>query len=245
MSVDARLQCHHALQVATRIARAYLPEQADDSHTNFGWEVDALFGHPIGSPSGEFQAGLQIAQLALWIGDHHVLLDGLTLADALEWAGSQVQSLGLDPAGLSKPLHFTIPTHPVAEGARFAWHAHQRAFEELGGWYALAYELLEEVREKNNGSSVRCWPHHFDIATLIDLGEGRSVGAGLSPGDESSPEPYFYVNVWPYPAPDRLPALQHGRWNTQGWTGAVFAGRDGAREFLEEATTNLISLAKD
>jgi hypothetical protein len=245
MIVDARLQCHHALQVATRIARAYLPEQPDDRHTNFGWEVDALFGHVIPAPGGDFQAGLQIAHLALWIGDARLVLDGLTLEDAIEWAEGAVRSRGLDPAAIRKPLHFTLPAHPVADGARFAWHGYERQFEELASYYALASDSLDPVREKWNGSPVRCWPHHFDIATLIDLGEGRSVGAGMSPGDEATPDPYFYVNVWPYPKPDTLPALTVGRWNTEGWTGAVLQGRERVGEFLESAASSLISIAKD
>jgi len=75
---------------------------------------------------------------------------------------------------------------------------------------------------------VRCWPHHFDIATLIALDPGmnpetaRSIGVGLSPGDAGRPHPYFYVTLWPYPKDRELPALEGGGvWNTEGWTGAV------------------------
>jgi hypothetical protein len=75
---------------------------------------------------------------------------------------------------------------------------------------------------------VRCWPHHFDIATLIEFAppqggdSGRSIGVGLSPGDSSYPEPYFYVTPWPYPNDPPLPDLAaRGEWHTEGWLGAV------------------------
>jgi hypothetical protein len=49
-------------------------------------------------------------------------------------------------------------------------------------------------------SEVRCWPHHFDLGSLIVVetsadGElTKSIGIGLSPGDEAHAEPYFYVS---------------------------------------------------
>ena len=48
-------------------------------------------------------------------------------------------------------------------------------------------------------SPVRCWPHHFDIATCVALESGdpereRGIGTGLSPGDGTYGQPYFHVN---------------------------------------------------
>ena len=37
---DARLQLHHAAQVANAAAISYLIPAPDDSHTNFGWRPD-------------------------------------------------------------------------------------------------------------------------------------------------------------------------------------------------------------
>jgi hypothetical protein len=83
---------------------------------------------------------------------------------------------------------------------------------------------------------VRCWPHHFDIATLIDRGAAadktaRSVGVGMEPGDDSYAEPYYYVNAYPPPAAGAmLPALAgDGSWHTAGWFGAVLPGSRLAR----------------
>jgi hypothetical protein len=91
--------------------------------------------------------------------------------------------------------------------------------------------LLEAVRHREGSDEVRCWPHHFDVATLLTLDDApgesaRSIGIGMSPGDASYDEPYFYVTPWPYPsAKTELPQLEGGGiWHTHGWTGAVLRG---------------------
>jgi hypothetical protein len=79
---------------------------------------------------------------------------------------------------------------------------------------------------------VRCWPHHFDIAILVGLEQGdpehaRSIGIGLSPGDDYYAQPYVYA--CPYPKPDTadLPALPPGgRWHTREFFGAVATASD-------------------
>jgi hypothetical protein len=70
---------------------------------------------------------------------------------------------------------------------------------ELAAWFANAEYLLVCVQRQMIGheltaSDVRCWPHHFDLATLISFPTRETdvtgyVGAGLSPGDEYYNEP--------------------------------------------------------
>ena len=105
------------------------------------------------------------------------------------------------------------------------------AFAELERWYANAARVLRELREVEGGSPVRCWPHHFDIATLIPLSgdsdpeTARSIGVGMTPGDEYYAEPYWYVTPWPYPAePSLQPLAGGGSWHTEKWLGAVLPG---------------------
>jgi len=103
-----------------------------------------------------------------------------------------------------------------------------------------------------NASAVRCWPHHFDIATLLALDPAatpsniaRTIGAGLSPGDVDDPGGYWYVTPWPSPAVSEPPPLAAGgAWHRAGWFGAVLplsrpGGRDETRvsAFLESAVT--------
>jgi len=49
-----------------------------------------------------------------------------------------------------------------------------------------------------------------------------TIGVGLSPGDASYNEPYWYVSPSPYPDTTSLPALDgNGFWHSQHWVGAV------------------------
>ena len=232
---DARLQCHHAAQAIVSLGISLLPQRDDDSHTNLGWdpELGALTSHPV--PGIEpFRGGLAIAELELLVaGDgisNRIPLSGKTMADAWQWLLAEVRKAGGDFKRMTNAKHYTIPSHPVAVGAPFQRQP-AAAFAELAAYYGLADRILSGVAAKTPGASpVRCWPHHFDIATLITLPPRgpttRTVGAGLSPGDDSYGEPYFYVTPSPYPPVDRLGRLPSGHWHTTGWTGAVLPGSE-------------------
>ena len=69
---------------------------------------------------------------------------------------------------------------------------------------------------------MRCWPHHFDLDCAVDLGRGRTMGIGYSPGDEFCDEPYFYTSMWPepfIPSLPLLPAMAH--WHTYKFLAAM------------------------
>jgi hypothetical protein len=46
-------------------------------------------------------------------------------------------------------------------------------FGELAHWFGNSAAVLTELRSRTGSSEVRCWPHHFDIATLVYHGAGR------------------------------------------------------------------------
>ena len=60
----ARLQAHHAAQWLARAARAYVPPQPDDGHTNLGWD-DTLDGFTTHRMQGGMRLSLKIADLTL------------------------------------------------------------------------------------------------------------------------------------------------------------------------------------
>jgi len=77
---------------------------------------------------------------------------------------------------------------------------------------------------------VRCWPHHFDIATYVSLEHGdfetaKGIGVGMSPGDESYDQPYFYINPFPHLNAAELPAPPSpGHLHNEGFVGAIATG---------------------
>jgi hypothetical protein len=236
---DARIQAHYAVQWLARAARAYLPANPDDSHTNLGWD-DALGGLETHKLQGA-RVALKFSPLALAILEgkdsapsRMFPLDGHKEADARAWLGEELGHLGLDARALDTALPYKLPVHKLSAGAPYTAAALADALRDLASWYSNANRSLERVREamatrKLTASPVRCWPHHFDLATLITLEpprgtveSGRTIGVGLSPGDETINEPYFYVTPWPYPPVAKLPRLPEiGGWYTKKFTAAL------------------------
>ena len=64
----------------------------------------------------------------------------------------------------------------------------------------------------------------------VENAPGRTVGAGLSPGDGSYAEPYYYVTPYPYPQGPFFTTKKVGAWHTDGWVGAVLTASELIRE---------------
>ena len=97
---------------------------------------------------------------------------------------------------------------------------------------------------------MRCWPHHFDLATLTTLTARDPtgyIGAGLSPGDDYYDEPYFYVSIHPKPDPAALPDLPAlGHWHQRDFIGAVATARSiVAAKNPQAATDDFLRAAVD
>lgn len=237
---EARLQAHYAAQWLARAARAYVPAQPNDGHTNLGWDngFAGLVTHPL--TNGE-RVGLRLADLTLAVMDpsgvrpvRRFALDGHTDAEARAWLGGELSGTGLDASALDALPPYALPAHAIASGARYLTRGLSDALAELALWYANADAVLGLLRQdllarKLAAPPVRCWPHHFDLDTLVTFGAGegaRSMGAGCSPGDHYYDEPYFYVSLYPGPDVRMLPRLPPiGHWHTKDFTGAIVPAR--------------------
>jgi hypothetical protein len=271
--IDARLQLHWAAQPACAVGKLLAPPQPDFSQQSFQWREGerALPQSPIPAPT-PFRSAVRPSPPALTLLAEgggvlaELPLHGQTLDEAYAWTAENVERL-LErplPGALERPEG--LPDHPVAHGAPFDTRD-AAAFAELGRYFAGAHRLLEALADRTPGASpVRCWPHHFDIATLIQLGSttgdteaeaAPTIGIGMSPGDGTYDEPYFYVTPWPYPENPALSALPSGgTWHREGWLGAVLlaeafvgASTNGAQhrriqEFLDAAVTACRELIK-
>jgi hypothetical protein len=241
--VGARLELHWAAQILGSVGLTYGVAVPDFSHTSLTWiEKPGVLGSPpLGDRTGT-RFALKIDDLSLLaIGENGSTrhpLAGQTLDAGYHWLSNEV-SRRLDKAEKKELLRFEheMPGHPVKDGAEFA-AAPTEHFAELGRWYATAFQRLRNIAARTPAASpVRCWPHHFDVASLVHIDppgrgeEARSIGVGMSPGDGSYPEPYWYVTPWPYPAAKLLPELDTGHWHTEGWVGAVLTGT----EFVDQS----------
>jgi len=230
--VEARFQLHYAAQVVSGVGRSWIPREADDSHTSLVWleSFQALAGAGLEGKT-PLRVALEVATMRLLLLDADsgelgsFALAGRTLAEAYAWVGGEITARRGDDPGEFAPLHYELPEHPLAAGTPF--DANQTmGTAELTRWFSNAHHVLSAVSREQGASPVRCWPHHFDIAVLIGLGGGRSIGVGLSPGDSAYPEPYWYVGPWPHPKPEKWPELPAGKWHTAGFTAAVLTGTE-------------------
>jgi hypothetical protein len=231
---EARLQAHYAVQWLARLARAAVPAQPDDSHTNLGWDdrLDGFVTHPL--PDGA-RLGLRLSDLTLTAeggeAGRAFPLIGRSDAEAREWMDLVFAADGLDVQALDAPSPYAMRPHAIAQGGTYGGDI-AAALRELAAWFADGQIAIETVRRAmlgygHDAPAPRCWPHHFDLATLASFPLPRGattahVGAGLSPGDRYYAEPYFYLSLYPAPDPSALPPLPPlGHWHVEDFTGAV------------------------
>jgi len=238
--VDATLELHWAAQILAAAGQALVAPRDDDSHRAMTWDpvLRALVGSGFAGPY-PFRLALRPENLTLALLDRgdQVLgslpLGGRTTADALDWVRSGLATyLGRLPDALVLP-DYDMPAHAVGRGAPFrsGRDAERRVLTAL---YASAASLLSElISTRSDASPVTCWPHHFDIATLITLERGaggaatKTVGVGLAPMGGGYGTWYWYVSPWPYPPVEGLPTLMGpGSWHSEGWTGAVLTSAE-------------------
>ena len=251
---DSRLQLHHAAQFGAAAGSSYLPHLPDHRYSSLEWvaALGGLFSAVIPGRTA-FRIGVRPVKLGLLIvsednrpiAEYH--LHGRTIIEARDWIRERIKLLGGDGSRYTLTRDYEIPRHDVTYGESFDASEPAR-FEQLANWFANSAALLDSVsRSALVASDVRCWPHRFDIATLIEVAPDRTIGVGMEPGDDYYDEPYFYVMMHPQSAASRIrsrPLWGSGTWHTSDWVGAVLPGsRFGpvasqerqVREFLDSA----------
>lgn len=230
----ARQQVHQAVQQVSAVGRKYLEKSKDDRTANLVWvpQHQRLAGNWVES-SVIFRASLDIPNLAVLLVDDEMTtlgrfdLKGKTQAQSMVWLEEQLVNLEMNTEDFTLSLPYQIPDYPTAHGKAFE-QKDLKAFEELAAYFHNADHILRPLkREFPQSTDVRCWPHHFDIATQIILNDtgdpetSNHIGAGMSPGDEFYNQPYFYLSPWPYPSKADLLPLEAGSWHEKDWLGAV------------------------
>lgn len=237
-----RLLLHHAAQVVAAAGRSLVPPRPDDGHTSLEWtSPHSLTGQEVPGKR-PWRASLRsdepaLAVLADGAEVGRYALAGRTQKAAFEWLADRARELGAPVERLTLAPPYALPEHPFGAGAAFEAPG-DGLLAELARWFGNADALLRRIADAWPGAaSVRVWPHHFDVGSVLPLADGHgeevpSIGIGLSPGDEGIAEPYFYVTPWPAPgAAEPLPELAAGgRWHREGWTGAVLEASEAVAE---------------
>lgn len=233
---QAREQSHQAIQNVAAVGRSFLSESKNDENANLEWDpkLQRLVGRWVETDDITFRSSISISEMTVYLVNRDFetissfALQDKKQTDIMVWLEHQLGELGFESSKINLAYPYKIPEYPTAKGEPF--HVtNMVACRELSRLYNNTSLLVQKhaVREENH-TSVKCWPHHFDIAgqvILQDTGDpatSRSIGIGMSPGDKYYNEPYFYVSSWPYPTKN-LPNIDEslGHWHTDDWVGAV------------------------
>jgi len=219
---QARLALHHAVQLVAAVGQALAPRAEDDSQQSLTPDgCGAWLGVPVAG--GTLRAAIDPLAFELWLAGGagrpvaSLPLAGRTLEDGLAFLTDELRQRGLAVA-LEVPRHpADFPAHALA-GARFE-AGDLPARQELARLFADTGRLLAALVGAA-GSPLRLWPHHFDLACSLRVGD-RSLGLGVSPGEGAEGRPYWYAAPWSVLPGESLPALAGGgSWHLEGWTGA-------------------------
>ncbi|MEL6557610.1 MAG: DUF5996 family protein [Bacteroidota bacterium] len=231
---STREQLHQAVQLVSAVPRSYLPHDPSDELASLSWheEREALESKQVAG--FVFSLSLKEMYVSILNNDQEfeaLALEGKSVNQGLRWLKEHVNKFGL----AEEQLHLKLPYEIGIDNFDTSLKFHTETQQELSNLYAGAKAILDQVVKENmEASAIRCWPHHFDIATLIPLQENEngevtsSLGVGFSPGDQVISQPYFYVNIWPDSLLSDLNKhdLWAGHWNDTEWSGAVLHYQD-------------------
>ena len=238
---STRRSLHLAVQTVANVGRTYLQAPEDHGNVSLRWlpKLNGLAGQPVPAGSSRVVAVLSFDPLEWQLLDgkgallSKVPFAGKNLTQVEDAVRGELKRHGLDDSRYSVKPPFELQSHPLLEGGLFSPEWDQDERRELASYYAGADQVLRALAaEFQVALGPRCWPHHFDYALMLTLEPGsaekaRSVGLGLSPGDQYYDQPYFYSTPWPYPPAAKLPAVpKPASWHTQEWTGAVLRASD-------------------
>lgn len=227
---EARIQLHYAIQPLASVSNAL----ADISHKGISWDDRLGFTTQIMINAKSYHVTLDPITFTLKLLSHRYqvisafALSEHTFSEAFYWIRALVEGLGGEKESIT-PISYPPNDFPYSELSRGSAFNLNRLTATLAEQYANANLILQElVQQESMASKVRIWPHHFDIATLIAIPDdmtmkSKSIGVGLSSGDSSYEQPYWYVTPYPYPDDiSNLPDLDgNGNWHSKNWVGAV------------------------
>lgn len=226
------IQIHWLSQVIAKMNRTFVPEQADESHTNLYFDpiVKRLFGRWIDSPDGKIILAFNLGSLSFeWLDTRQKILHAISVLDKnmeeLEkYVIAYPEKLGMKTDIFSSPLHFKIPEYGIVSLKK-----EDVSDPGVNSWTFFRYlanracqDMLGYIQAE---SEIRIWPHHFDTGVYTMATENLGMGFGLAMKDEMIGQAYFYLSGYNRDSAvsyKKTDPLTKGRWETgEQWNGAV------------------------
>lgn len=245
---QGREETHRAIQLVGSFPRNFLPYDPSDASASLIWN-DQISGFETQEVKGIKVGFNLIEQSILLLKDDTVNSTISTINETFELTfstlSSELEKMGFEVKSFNYELPYELPRAITNRGNPFT-RQDVHALKKLVELYSLTNSILSEVfKVVDEASDIRCWPHHYDLATLVtveaheDPEKAKSIGFGFSPGDGDYDEPYFYLTPWPYPSANDLYELTTPAfWNTDGWTGGVLKALDVPHDKEKTIITN-------
>jgi hypothetical protein len=232
---SARKSLHIVVQLVSLLPRNLLPHDPTDGTASLEWNksnksLESInVSNEVGLP---VRVGLSFKKFELYIGGSGGIIAALemrgkTALEAFEWLKTELGKLDFNSDKLTLNLPYELAEFDTSKTLEIKTKSNKEYTRLYGNTFRVLKKLIPSWE---NAFEIRCWPHHFDLARIIPLetdaeGEStKSIGIGLSPGDETIDEPYLYINVWPQLEWELLNKhpLPSGHWNKTSWSGAIF-----------------------
>ena len=170
-----------------------LPAKPHDGHASLGWDdefrglVDACAAGRLAARLADFRSDalvLGTRRRAAARRPRRVRGAGAGSAPSCRHAVST-------PAKLDAASPYQMPHNVVALGARYSIEELVDPLNAIAVWFSNGNAMLNAIRDglvkrRLKAPEVRCWPHHFDMDSLIQLGGDRAVGSGFCPATSSA-----------------------------------------------------------
>lgn len=255
---DNRKQLHQAIQNVSAVGRVFLPFSETDEGAQLFWipELERIAGKWV---QGEikFRSSINPDTFTVHLVDASLTslsslnLPGKKQGAVMVWLEEQLILLGLDTSEISLDLPYKLPEYPQAKGKPFSPDIAAEKFLTAlfhNAWLAIS----QTINAVGDFAAPVIKPNHLymeALQTVKDTGDAETsacVRLGMSPGDDIMDEPYFYVNVLPYPSIEEFQPLPNGSWYEDEWVGAIYKVSDIAKE--ESPSTqhrNLLTFFKE
>lgn len=251
--IDARL--HVLCQILARVNRTYVHAQADDSHTNLGFDPIShrIYSRLLTSSQGEYFVAIDLNVLQLQLLNSHfspveaLEVVGCTDQELQDALRRQLLAVGFE-ADFRTKMHYDIPNYnlsgvllqEVSADMMHTW-TYFRTLANTG------CDLLNQFLQTN--VECRIWPHHFDTGIYALPSEDVGLGFGLAMKDDLLGEPYFYLAG--YKSEEKVDyntaaELSEGKWQIgDHWSGAVLPMSTIAYQDLTAAIHKLKTFIND
>jgi len=222
-------EIHLGAQYLAAAGISFVEKQADDSHTNVGWDTDnqRLVSRTFGTKESQLALNTKLFALE-WLnkGDlvANVTLENKTHAEIVKWIANEVRENEVGKE-YTYAFHYELPYAAITDDFVFGRPDSSESTILIDA-LSLAQGVFERFLDTNGlASEIRVWPHHFDLGIYAEFSAEKNLflGAGLAIPDTMIDNLYFYVSGYKggeAVVTKDFKALSRGKWHTD-WEGAT------------------------